>query len=291
VSPEVALARSNPTVARIRLATSFREARERAGRSLDDLSRFLGISAPQASRLDSGARGFRPRDVERLAEWYGFSEVVAQGLVALAEESRRREWWQQVDLPDAYRTYIGMEQEAQAISEYHVNVVPGLLQTPDYARVAASVDEKYLDSPMYAERVESAVGIRMRRQEILQRRDPPRLTVVIDEAVLARGPQDRSIRRSQLEHLRAHADRPNITVQVIAFEFGLHTGASSNFILLDMGGQIPDLFYSEGLGSGFASSDPAVLETNRRVWAELRAKALDTLMSKDRIDRYLHDLA
>jgi transcriptional regulator with XRE-family HTH domain len=288
--PEVALTRSNPTVARIRLAAHFKEARERAGKSLDDLSRFLGISAPQASRLDSGARGFRPRDVPRLAEWYGFDQSDAKHLVALAEESRRREWWQQVDLPDAYRTYIGMEQEARAISEYHVNVVPGLLQTPGYARVAASVGDKSADPQARAERIDSAVDVRLRRQEILDRRDPPRLTVVIDEAVLARGPRDPAIRRGQLEHLRASADKANITVQIIAFEYGLHTGASSNFILLDMAGRTPDLFYSEGLGSGFASSDPTILENNSEVWTELRAKALDTLMSKDRIDRYLRDL-
>jgi transcriptional regulator with XRE-family HTH domain len=99
--------RTNPTVARIRLAALFREARQRTGRSLDDLSGFSGVSAPQASRLDSGARGFRPDDVLRLAEWYGLGEADAHGLLALAEEGRRREWWQQVDLPDAYRTLIG----------------------------------------------------------------------------------------------------------------------------------------------------------------------------------------
>jgi transcriptional regulator with XRE-family HTH domain len=283
--------RSNPTVARIRLAALFREARERSGKSLDDLSRFLDISAPQASRLDSGARGFRPRDVSRLASWYGFGEADAEGLVALAEESRRREWWQQVDLPDAYRTYIGMEQEAQAISEYHVNVVPGLLQTPDYARVAASVGDAGIDPRVRAERIDRAVDVRMHRQEILKRESPPRLIVVIDEAVLARGPRDTTIRRAQLEHLRTAADWANVTIQIIGFEYGLHTGASSNFILLDMGGEMPDLFYSEGLGLGFASSDPTVLDSNRRVWDELRAKALDELMGMDRIDRYIRELS
>jgi len=286
------LTRSNPTVARIRLAGLFREARERADHSLDDLARFLGVSAPQASRLDSGARGFRLADVPLLAEWYGFGEADARVLVALAEESRRREWWQQVDLPDAYRTYIGMEQAAHVISEYHVNVIPGLLQTRDYARVAASVGDTSIDPRVRAERINRAVDVRMRRQEILDRETLPRLVVVIDEAVLARGPRDTAIRKAQLEHLRAAADRANVTVQVIGFEYGLHTGASSNFILLDMEDELPDIFYSEGLGPGFVSSDPAVLESNRQVWAELRAaKALDELMSKDRIDRYIDGLS
>jgi transcriptional regulator with XRE-family HTH domain len=278
-------------VARIRLAALLREARERSGKSLDDLSRFLNTSAPQASRLDSGTRGFRPRDIPRLAEWYGFGEADAEGLVALAEEGRRREWWQQVDLPDAYRTYIGMEQVARTISEYHVSVVPGLLQTPEYAHVVASVGDAEIDPEVGAGRIEQAVEVRIRRQAILERVPPPRLDVVIDESVLARGPRDTATRQRQLEHLRAATDRPNIAVQVIGFEYGLHTGPSGNFILLDMEEGLPDLFYSEGLRGAFASVDPEALDRNRRVWNELRAKALDVFRSKDRIDRYIRELS
>lgn len=282
------MTRSNPTVARIRLAALLREARERTGKSLDDLSRFLGTSAPQASRLDSGARGFRPRDVPRLAEWYGFGEADADGLVALAEESRRREWWQQVDLADAYRTLIGMEQAAQSFSEYNANVVPGLLQTQEYARVAVIAGAVEIDPRVTMDQVDRAVDVRLRRQAILEGDPPPKLEVVIDEAVLARGPRDATIRRRQLEHLRSAADRPNVTVQVIGFEFGLHTSARGNFILLDMGGELPDLFYSEGVrGASFTTVSEDV-ERNRRIWNELRAKALDKFASKDRIEWYLN---
>jgi transcriptional regulator with XRE-family HTH domain len=282
------LTRSNPTVARIRLAALFREARERSGRSLDDLSKFLNISAPQASRLDSGTRGFRPRDAQRLAEWYGLGDADTAGLVALAEESRRREWWQQVDLHDAYRTYIGMEQQAQSIAEYSISVVPGLLQTAEYARVVASVAaEAGIDPDARPERIERAVGVRLRRQEILDRRPPPMLTVVIDEAVLARGPRDDTIRRGQLAHLRAAADWPNVVIQVIGFEYGLYRGPGSGYILLDMEPGLPGLFFADELRGPQASSDEAELARNRREWGELRARALDEFRSRDRIDRYL----
>ena len=258
------MTRSNPTVARIRLAAQFREARERSGRSLEDLSRFLNISAPQASRLDSGARGFRPEDVPRLAEWYGLGNADAESLVALAEESRRREWWQKVDLPDAYRTYIGMEQVARTISEYNANVVPGLLQTDDYARVAAVAGAVEIDPNVTMEQVDRAVEVRLRRQAILDADPPPKLDVVIDEAVLARGPRDAAIRRRQLEHLRAATDRPGTTVQVIGFEYGLHTSARGNFILLGMGGELPDLFYSEGVQGAYNTIDADALGLNLR---------------------------
>ena len=264
----MALTQSNPTVARMRLATLFREARERAGKSLDDLSKFLAVSAPQASRLDSGVRGFRPRDVPRLAAWYGFDEVEARRLLALAEESRRREWWQKVDLDDAYRGYIGMEQVAQTISEYHINVIPGLLQTRDYAQVATAVAYPGAPPEVRPDAIERAVEVRLRRQEILERPNPPTLTVVIDEAVLARCPLDPQIRRGQLEHLRAAADRPNVVVQIIAFDYGLYTGPNSNFILLGMGNGLPDVFYTEGLRGGYTSSDANVLSRNGRVWTQ-----------------------
>jgi transcriptional regulator with XRE-family HTH domain len=288
--PEVALTQSNPTVARIRLAALFREARERAGKSLDDLARFLSVSAPQASRLDSGARGFRPRDVPRLAEWYGFDEAEAPRLLALAEESMRREWWQQIDLDDAYRGYIGMEQVAQTISEYHINVIPGLLQTRDYALVAASVAYPGASPEVRTDVIERSVEVRLRRQEILERQNPPTLTVVIDEAVLARCPLDPKIRRGQLEHLRAAANRPNVVVQIIAFDYGLYTGPNSNFILLGLGDGLSDVFYAEGLRGGYASSDASVLGRNGRIWTDLRAKALDDIRSKGCIDRYIREL-
>jgi hypothetical protein len=282
--PEVTLTRSNPTVARIRLATFFRDARERSGRSLDELSRFLGVSAPQASRLDTGARGFRPGDVSRLAEWYGLHPDEVAPLMHLAEESRRREWWQQIDLDDAYRTLIGMEQAARTISEYCPHVIPGLLQTRDYASAAAAIASPEVD--LSVERVERAVEVRMRRQEILRRSKPPRLTVVIDEVVLARGTQDSSIMRIQLEHLRAAAEAPAVTVQVIPFSYGLHPGGSGHFIIAEMG-DLPDLVYSQGLGGDAASSVPELVERYRKTWTELRAIALDQYSSRACIEEYI----
>jgi Domain of unknown function (DUF5753) len=153
------------------------------------------------------------------------------------------------------------------------------------------VGDAEIDPKVGAERIGQAVEVRIRRQTILERHPPPRLDVVIDESVLARGPRDTGIRRRQLEHLREAADRANIAVQVIGFEYGLHTGPSSNLILLGMGEGLPDLFYSEGLRGAFASSDPEVLARNRRVWNELRAKALDVFTTKGRIDRYIRELS
>lgn len=280
----------NPTAARRRLAILLNDARERHGRSLDELAGFLGVSGPQASRLDSGARGFRPEDVSRLADWYGFDAARTHGLLALADESRRRVWWQQVDLDPSYRTLIGMEQAALSIDEYGASVIPGLLQTRDYARVTASVGDVLIGTEVSEDLIEQAVDTRLRRQQLRDDRRA-KLTVVIDESVLARGPRDRAVRLAQLAHLREAADRPGVTVQVIGFDYGLYTATTGQFILLTMDEGLPDFFYSHGVRGGFESSDVDTLRRHRLIWNELRAKALDIFASKNLIDRYIRELA
>ena len=173
---------ANPTVARRQLAVFLKRLREQRKRSLDEVAKHLGVAVSQASRLDTGARGYSPDDVGSLASWYGLSETDEASLLALAEESRKRAWWQQVDLMPSYRTLIGMEQAAESINEYTSSVIPGLLQTRDYAQAMIRASE--LD--IRPDRVEQAVAVRMRRQQVLTRERAPQLWVVIDEAVLAR---------------------------------------------------------------------------------------------------------
>ncbi|OLT14229.1 hypothetical protein BJF78_19715 [Pseudonocardia sp. CNS-139] len=213
----------NPTAARRELALYFRTLREQRRYGLDQLAAYLGVSEAQASRLDKGARGLRPEDVRRLARWYQLPEPERDRLLALSSESRRRGWWQQVDLDESYRTLIGMEQAAHAINEYCGSVIPGLLQTREYAEAAGAAGA--LDVPR--SRVDLAIEVRMRRQQVLDRDSPPLLWVVLDESALARVAGGRAAMRTQLEHLLAAADRPGVTIQVIGFEYGVHPAATA----------------------------------------------------------------
>ena len=273
----------NPTAARREVALAFRTLREQRGRGLPELARFLKVSEVQASRLDRGVRGMRLEDVRRLARWYELPDGERDRLLELAAESRRRSWWQQVDLGDeTYRTLIGMEQAAESIGEYGNGVVPGLLQTPAYARAAVSGGALNA-SP---DEVERAVEVRIRRQEILDREDPSRLWVVIDEAVLARVTGGSDVMRAQLEHLVAMADRPTITVQVLAFDYGAHPGGNSHFILVDTGGGLPDLVYVEGLRGRAEFTSKADTGRYREVWDVLRSIALSPRESREMLAHY-----
>ncbi len=277
----------NPTVARRELAVIFRALRERQKRSLEDLAAHLDVALSQASRLDTGARGFRPDDVRKLASWYRLGDAEETRLLALATESRKRAWWQQVDLPNSYRTLIGMEQAAVAVNEYCSSVVPGLLQTPEYARAATAASVLDID----AEQIDPAVDVRLRRQSVLSRTPPPQLWVVIDEAALARVTGGRDVMRAQLEHLRDAAARRNIVVQVIGFEYGTHPGGESHFILLDMAGDLPDVVYTEGLHGPDDSSAELDIRRYRRIWDLLRSIALNPRESSRRIASYAQRLA
>lgn len=279
----------NPTAARRELALVFRSLREQRGLGLPELSAHLGVSEVQASRLDRGVRGLRPDDVHKLATWYGLPAAERDRLLGLAAESRKRAWWQKVEIPDeAYRTFIGLEQAAQFIAEYGSGVVPGLLQTQAYAH--ASVAGSGLN--LTDEQVEAAVGVRMQRQQILQRDRPPRLWVVVDEAVLARGVTGGpEVMGEQLRHLVTVGERPTVTVQVIAFEYGVHPGGNSNFILVDTGNGLPDLVYVEGLRGKVEFTDDDETQRYRAAWSTLTAIALNPRQSRERIEQYLERLA
>jgi len=280
-------AEPNPTVARRRLAVRLSRLREQNGHSLEDLAKFLRVALPQASRLDTGARGVPVGQVKRLADWYGLSESERGELLELVAESRRRAWWQQVELQDSYRTLIGMEQAAESVDEYCSSVVPGLLQTYDYARAVAA--SSYLEPKQH--QVDQAVEVRLRRQEILNRVRPPDLWVIIDESALARTTGGVDVMRAQLLHLEEMADRPRVTVQVVGFESGTHLGSMNNhFILLRMRGDIPDVLYSEAHGEPYDTSAEESISYYRRIWDMMRAVALAPDRSRARITSYLDHL-
>ncbi len=181
---------------------------------------------------------------------------------------------------------IGMEQTALSIAEYAGNVIPGLLQTRDYAEAAVTTGG--LDVPR--QKIDAVTAVRMRRQQILARREPPELWVVIDEAVLARVAGGPEVMRVQLEHLQAKASEPGTTVQIIGFEYGLYPAGGNHFILLRMSDDLPDVLYTESLHKHTDTSDPDELRTARKLWDDLRALALSPRASIERVQLYIDRL-
>lgn len=236
----MAAVRSSPTVRRRRLAMELRRLREAAGLTCEDAGRALDNSGAKISRMETGRVGIRARDVRDLLEVYGVTdEAERETLLTLARESRQKGWWHTYGraLPPWFEVYVGLEAAATSISAYEVQVVPGLLQTEAYARAvlrAGRVVQANQD-------LDQQVTLRMDRQKILTGEDVTDLWAILDEGVLRRQVGGTEVMREQLRHLVTMGELPNVTIQVLPFTAGAHTGTDGAFALLDFDKRHADL--------------------------------------------------
>jgi transcriptional regulator with XRE-family HTH domain len=220
-----------PTVLRILLGAQLRRLREGKGVTLGEAGDVIRASHSKMSRLETGRVGFKDRDIADLLTFYGVTdEEERETLRVLARRANAPGWWHDYSdvLPPWLEPYVGLEEVASQIRAYQVQFVPGLLQTEDYARAVTLL--RHASDP--AKEIDQRVGLRMARQDVLGRPDPPNLWVVLDEAVLQRGLGTPDVMRAQLRHLLEMAERPNVTIQVIPFQAGGHAAAGGAFTIL-----------------------------------------------------------
>jgi hypothetical protein len=165
-------------------------------------------------------------------------------------------------LPTWFEAYVGLEEVATQIRAYEVQFVPGLLQTEDYARAVTLLGHDAAS----AREIERRVRLRMTRQAVLKREDPPNVWAVIDEAVLRRPAGGPAVMRGQLEHLAELALRPNVTIQIIPFQTGGHSAAGGPFSILRFAEpDLPDVVYLEQLTSALYLDKPEAVDSYLRV--------------------------
>src|SRR5437762_11363828 len=188
--------RPSPTLLRRQLGAELRRLRERTHRTVADVAGGLGWSQSKLSRIETAHIGIRGDDLARLLDEYGVGDKERSRLLALRGQARQRAWWEAYGdaLPDAYETLIGLEAAASVISTYEAQVVPGLLQTDEYANAVTLADGVYDDPDVLGQRV----AVRMARQAVLTREPAPELQVVLDEAVLRRPIGGPDVLRRQL---------------------------------------------------------------------------------------------
>jgi transcriptional regulator with XRE-family HTH domain len=205
---------ASPTVRRRRLAAELREIREHKGKSGEAVASALRWSPSKISRYERARTGLRPREVERLLDYYQITGPRRALLLGLAEDAAQKGWWEEfaVSLSEDYKQFIGFEHEAASMAIWHVDVVTGLLQTEAYARHIISSYSRV--EPMPPGMIGRMVSVRLRRQQVLDREDL-KLSVVLDESVLKRRIGDESVMYEQLQRLVQDADRPNLTLQIL----------------------------------------------------------------------------
>ncbi|TCO18135.1 helix-turn-helix protein [Kribbella steppae] len=238
-----------PTALRIMLGGQLRRMREQAGISRADAGWQIRASESKVSRMELGRVGFKERDVSDLLELYGMQDEVERfRLMELARAANNPGWWSRYGdvMPSWFTNYVGLEVAATLIRTYEVMFVPGLMQTEEYARAVVQMGRAYLP----AEEIEQRVALRVTRQQILNRVNPARLWVVIDESVLRRPVGGEDIMRAQIEHLMKWAQQPNITLQIMPFSSVGYPGAGGAFSILRFPeGDLPDIVYIEHAAS------------------------------------------
>ena len=249
---------AGPAAARIRLGTRLRRLREEAGISREDAGAAIRSSASKISRMELGRTAVKTRDLTGLLALYGVSdEAEREGMLALSGHGGVPGWWQAYGdaVPSWVKPYLGLEQAAQLIRCYDAQFVSGLLQTEEYARAVFS-----LPGGSFGERADRQLAVRMRRQEILHRADPPHLWVVMDEAALRRPVGGTAVMRAQIEHLLEITRLRHVNIQVLPFRAGGHAAGGGPVILLRFAGdQLPDVVYLEQMTSAVSPSSPAEL--------------------------------
>jgi transcriptional regulator with XRE-family HTH domain len=220
---------ASPTVRRRRLAAELREIREDKGKSGDAVAAALRWSPSKISRYERARTGLRPREVERLLDYYQITGPRRALLLGLAQDATRKGWWEEFadSLSEDYQQFIGLEHEAASMAIWHVDVVTGLLQTEDYARHIISSYSRV--EPMPPGMIGRMVKVRMRRQQVLSR-EGLQLSIVLDESVLKRRVGDEPVMYEQLQRLAREADRPNLTLRILPLE-AQHTVFGESFVV------------------------------------------------------------
>jgi transcriptional regulator with XRE-family HTH domain len=266
-------AEHSPTVRRRRLALELRRLREAARLTCEEVAEHLECSTSKVSRIETGRVSVSPRDVRDMLDLYGVSAQQGASLVQLARDSRQKGWWHAYSdtIAPRFATYIGLESAASEIGIYEVTLIPGLLQTEDYARAVLMAGTVGGDH----DGVERNVELLMARQPLLTSADPPRLWAVLDEAALRRTVGGAGLMRLQLEHLLDLARLPNVAIQVIPFGAGAHPAMGRPFVILAFPERAdPDVVYLEDLTSALYVEDVDEVDHYNMFFNHLRATAL-----------------
>jgi transcriptional regulator with XRE-family HTH domain len=237
-----ALAQASPALSRMMLGRALRVLREQVGISPERVCEAIQVPASGIDGVERGRSGLRLRDVADLCALYGVTDHHQRAtLLSMADLANMPEWWHAYRdvIPGWFEPYLGLEQAASLIRSYETVLIPGLLQTPAYARVLIS--HGTASGPLIERRVE----LRMQRQQLLHRPQPTRLWMLIDEAALRRVVGGRALMVGQFRHLLAACDIPDVTIQVLSFRARRHF-AETPFTLLRLPERdLPDVIYLE----------------------------------------------
>jgi transcriptional regulator with XRE-family HTH domain len=275
-----------PTAVRMILGSRLHRFREAAGVTPDEAADRIRSSRSKISRLENGRVGFKKRDVEDLLTLYGVTDSRTRAeVLSLITESNAAGWWNSHGdvTPGWFEPYLGLESAASVIRNFELQFVPGLFQTEEYARAVA-----LLGPPVPRETVEQRVHLRIKRQDLLARPEPPRVWAIVDEGVLRRPVGGQSVMRAQLSRLALVANLPRVTLQVMPFARGGHAAVGGSFSVLRFdSADVPDVVYIEQIASALYLDKRDDVELYLGVMDRLGATALTPAQTQEFLARIL----
>ncbi|TDC59790.1 XRE family transcriptional regulator [Micromonospora sp. KC207] len=287
---------SGSTVPRRQLGRLLTQLREDASVSLDAAAEGLDCSRQKVWRIEKGLVPVRLVDARAMCEMYRVPEDMKAIVTGLAKETRAKGWWHSYGeiVPPWFSLYVGLESNAAALRQYDAELIPGLLQTREYA---AELFHRKNPTMSEAER-EKLVEVRMQRQHVLMRRLPsaPTLKVVMSEAVLRRTIPDRQAMAGQLRHLLDVAALPNVSLRVLPLAAGPPLASETGtFVLLDFpqafgrASTEPTTVYLENITGALYLDKPAEVAAYEHVWSDLETLASDEAESEEMIKMIIEE--
>lgn len=242
----------------------LRRHRERANLSLEKVGAVLGWSPNTLSRLERGLRpDTTPDEVSALLAAMGVVGADRDRIMRMAFGLVEQGWWEtnNANMSDQARTYLSFETRASRIIDVEPLLVPGLLQTPEYMHalfLATGVDKS---------QIIGRIARRMRRQQLLDRWEPPALVFVVSELALSQPVGGRGVMAQQLRHMAEQAERPHCSIRVVSRNVAAHPALQGAFVMLEFSGE-PAVVHIEGRMSGMFPENPDEVE-----WYKLAAES------------------
>lgn len=280
--------RPDSATLRRRIGLALKHFRSEAGRTTEESSVELGCSRGKISQMEAGMYRLQFRDVRDLLKFYDAPRADLDRLVDAARRSGEPSWWQPYvgAVPDWFAFFLGSEGEADHEISYEQQVVPGMLQTQEYAEAITARGRFVAEYER-----ELIVPLRTERQRRLTEDEPLRFTTLIEEEALRRPVGGPAIQRAQLTHLLDLTERPNINVQVLPMEIGAHGGLNGKFALLEFEDFTPGVYLEHQLGAHYSVDDRDLIATYTMIADELGAAALDEERSREFIQAIIEELS
>jgi len=280
---------ANPLVSKVELSNTLRQMRVSAGKTLDEAARALEVSVATVSRIETGVRIPRARDVRELCHLYGVAGSEAERVVALVQGARGSGWWDGIDeIDEKYATYIAYEEAASGIDHFETSAVPALLQTEEFGReYLRSTMELHGLVPPTDDQISRRIELRNRRRKNLMARDDITFRLVLDETCLESPPDDPDILDRQL---RAVLDfmswsRAEIRILPKAPARGRVLGTVSSFTCLRLPqARVSDLVYIDNLQGQFFMEDESDVLRHEKFFLFFLNRSLDSTASRRLIE-------